>query len=416
MTPRKFLLILFTFGLLTELRIFQGEQVIIPVVISFVIGWIFVLIHLPKFFNRDLSPFYMLILFFMTSIFFGPDKFESLLMRERFLGFIQISTSLVIGLAIFFESKKYSLKFLSSFFMALFCFLFIGAFIEVFTPFKILLDSIMEPLFPNYYSNTPGADSWLNDRDKSLYFLYRPKFFTSEPSHLGKFISMTLFLWRISTNHKSKNNIFLLLLMMSFFLVRSPLILFMIPVYFLIIFVLEKSQNKSINLNRLFGSILLFLALIVGSANFLQSRLNLASFGMDSSLNQRLIIPSFITYEVLGSYPFFGVGISAKEATELIVLEAFQEIDPNFQPRSLKQLLDKNHASSLMYLIYFGLIGTFIIIFLFRNLILSFGVNNWLFIILVFAVLGFTHGKLTGLNTWVYFFVTCRLMITDKKI
>jgi len=414
MISRNFLLILFTFGLLTELRIFQGDQVIIPVVISFIIGWIFVLIHLPKFFNRNLYYFYMLILFFIASILFGPDKFDSLLMRERFLGFTQIFTSLIIGLAIFFELKNYNLKFLSSFFMTLFCFLFIGAFIEVFTPFKVLLDAIMEPLFPNYYNNTIGADSWLLDRDKSLYYLYRPKFFTAEPSHLGKFISMVLFFWMISTDNNNKNNIFLLLLMLSFFLVRSPLILFMIPIYFVIIFLLENSETKTINLNRALGSFFLFLALVIGSTNFLQSRINLASLGMDSSLNQRLIIPTFITYEVLGSFPLFGVGIAAKEATELIVLEAFQEIDPNFQPRSLKQLLDKNHATTLMYFIYFGILGTFIVVFLLKNLIISLGVKNWIFIIVVFSILGFTHGKLTGLNTWIYFFVTCRLMLKDK--
>tara|TARA_B100000575_G_scaffold276736_1_gene262408 strand:+ start:1485 stop:2714 length:1230 start_codon:yes stop_codon:yes gene_type:complete len=408
MISRNLLLILFTIGLLTELRIFQGEQIIIPVVISFTIGWLFVFIHLPKFFNRNLYYFYLLILFFLVSIFFGPDKFDTLLMKERFLGFIQIFTSLIIGLAIFFELKNYNLKFLSKFFMTLFCFLFIGAFIEVFTPFKFLLDALMEPLFPNYYAND------VQDRDVLLYSLYRPKFFTSEPSHLGKFIAMILFFWRISTNHNNKNILFLLLLILSFLLVRSPLILVMIPVYFLIIFLLEKDTIKSINPKRIFGSLILFIVLVFSSVNILQNRLNIASFGMDSSLNQRLIIPSFVAYEVLDSFPFFGVGIAGKEATELIVIDAFREIDPTFKPRSLKELLNKNHATTLLYFIYFGFIGTFIIIFLLRNLIKSLGIKNWIFIIFVFGLLGFTSGKLTGLNTWTYFFVTCSLMLKNK--
>ena len=87
---RNILLFLFTFGLLTELRIFSGEQVLIPVFISFMIGFFFILKHLPKFFNYDLKYFYYVVLFFLISIFFGPDKLDSLFLKERFLGFVQI--------------------------------------------------------------------------------------------------------------------------------------------------------------------------------------------------------------------------------------------------------------------------------------------------------------------------------------
>ena len=320
-------------------------------------------------------------------------------------------TSLIIALAIYFELEKYDLKLLSNFFLALFSILIFGSIIEILTPFKFILDQIMQPLFPEgYYA---GYDEKIM-RDESLYAFYRPKFFTSEASHLGKFVSMCLFFWRLSTSSRNKDVIFLLLLIIAFLIIRSPLILFLIPIHFLIVFTLERVSIKKINLISAIASSFLFFVLIFSSIQVLNERINLANFGSDRSLDARLIIPVFVTSEVLSEFPLFGVGIAGKEAIENIVIEKFQELDPNFKPRSMKELLDKNHATTLQYLIYFGLLGTFIIIYLIRNLIKSFGVQNWIFIILVFAVLGFTHGKLTGLNTWTYFFVTCSLLFKNK--
>jgi hypothetical protein len=411
MIIRNLLLIIYTFGLLTEIRIFSGDQVIIPVVISFFIGLFFVVTHLPKYFKLNLKYFYLILLFFFLSVFFGPNKFDSLLLQERFLGFVQVFTSLIIAIAIFFELKKYHLKLISNFFLTLFFILIFGAIIEILTPFKFILDQIMQPLFPEGYYGSYDLNIM---RDESLYSFYRPKFFTSEPSHLGKFASMCLLFWRLSTSSRNKNMIFLLLLIVAFLIIRSPLILFLIPIHFLIVFSLEKVSMKKINLIPAVGTFFLFLILIFSSIQVLNERINLANFGMDSSLDGRLIIPAFVTSEVLSEFPLFGVGIAGKEAIENIVIEKYQELDPNFKPRSMKQLLEKNHAVTLQYLIYFGLLGTFIIIFLLMNLIKSFGIQNWIFIILVFAILGFTHGKLTGLNTWTYFFVTCSLLLKNK--
>ncbi len=411
MIIRNLLLIIYTFGLLTEIRLFSGDQLLVPVVISFFIGFFFVITHLPKYFKSNLKYFYLIILFFFLSVFFGPNKFDSLLLQERFLGFVQMFTSLIIAVAIFFELEKYDLKLLSNFFLALFSILIFGEIIEILTPFKFILDQIMQPLFPDgYYA---GYDEKIM-RDESLYAFYRPKFFTSEASHLGKFVSMCLLFWRLSTSSRNKNIIFLLLLIIAFLIIRSPLILFLIPIHFLIVFTLERVSIKKINLIPAVATFFLFLVLIVSSIQVLNERINLANFGNDSSLDARLIIPAFVTSEVLSEFPLFGVGIAGKEAIENIVIEKFQELDPNFKPRSMKELLDKNHAATLQYLIYFGLLGTFIIIFLTMNLIKSFGVQNWIFIILVFAILGFTHGKLTGLNTWTYFFVTCSLLLKNK--
>lgn len=404
---RNILLFLFTFGLLTELRIFSGDQVLIPVFISFIIGFFFILKHLPKFFHYDLRYFYYVVLFFLISIFFGPDKLDSLFLKERFLGFVQIFTSLVISIAIYFELKRFELKKLSSFFFYLFLFILFGSLIEVISPLKYIIDAFMSPLFPegNYYFDV--------QRDINLYSYYRPKFFTSEPSHLGKFISMVIFMWRLSTNHSKKNILFVLFLTISFFVIRSPLILFMFPVFFLILLLLENNYYHKLNLENFILSLLIFLIALIGSINLLQERFESISSGTDRSLNQRLIIPLFVTSEVLAEYPTFGVGIAGKEVIEIIVLNKFLEIDPNFKPRSIKELLDKNHTTSLQYFIYFGLIGTLILGFLLKFLISSLGTKSWLFIFLTFFILGFTHGKLTGLNTWTYFFTS--ILILQKR-
>tara|TARA_B100000427_G_scaffold287761_1_gene262557 strand:+ start:194 stop:763 length:570 start_codon:yes stop_codon:yes gene_type:complete len=187
----------------------------------------------------------------------------------------------------------------------------------------------------------------------------------------------------------------------------------MFPVFFLILLLLENNYYHKLNLENFILSLLIFLIALIGSINLLQERFESISSGTDRSLNQRLIIPLFVTSEVLAEYPTFGVGIAGKEVIEIIVLNKFLEIDPNFKPRSIKELLDKNHTTSLQYFIYFGLIGTLILGFLLKFLISSLGTKSWLFIFLTFFILGFTHGKLTGLNTWTYFFTS--ILILQKR-
>jgi len=408
MLLRLGLFVLFLLGIHSRLRLFSGETLLIPFVIAFIIGMIFCFIHIPKYLNQRFKIVFLLILFFAASIFWGPDALNPLILKEKFLAFIQIFTSIIISYAIFWELKKYDKIFLSKIFLFLIFFFLFGALIEILTPLKFLMEDIMKPMYPPnafYYSFLESID-----RDSSYYLFYRPKFLTSEPSYLGETVSLLIIFWRLSTNIQFKNYFYMIFFFISFLIIRSPVLFALIPIYFIINYIYESSKKTFL---ISFGNILLLILLSVFSFNLMEERINQASYGLDNSLTMRIIAPTLITYEVLNQYPLFGVGIEAKEATENIILEKFSELGLADYLKAnnieLELLIHKNHSYSLKFFAYFGILGLSIIILFLRKIMLQHGVEKPLFIFLILFILGFTQGNVTGINTWTYFFIFCRL-------
>ena len=404
---------LFLFGVHSKLRLFSGEDVILPNAIAFIVGIIFILIHLPKFFKKEAYYLYALILFFICSIFFGPNS--SLLIKEKFLGFIQIASSLLIGFAIFCEVKKYSLESIARYCIFIITLLLLGSIIEITTPFKYFLEFIMQPLYPLnafYYSG-----EWNEMRDINYYLFLRPKFLTSEPSYLGQTISMLILFWRLSTKSKNNNTIFFLLISLSFLVVRSPMILFLVPIYFFINLFLEKSSFDERNIKNISLNIIFIIIISLFSYNIMFERIQDAMVGIDYSLLMRTIAPFYIAWNTLIEYPLLGVGIESKDAIGNIMLAKFlglglQNASTTY---NLDQMLDQNHSYILKAFIYFGLLGVSVIVLLMKNLMVNLKVYNVTFVFLVFSILGFTHGNITGINTWAYFFIICAILSDNYK-
>ena len=409
MLLRLGLFLLFLFGIHSRLRLFSGETLLVPSVIAFIIGIMFCFIHAPKYLNPKFKVLFLLILFFAASIFWGPNAFNSLILKEKFLGFIQIFTSIIISYSIFWELKKYDKTLLSKIFLFIFCFLLLGSLVEIFTPFKFFMEDIMRPMYPPdafYYSFLDTIE-----RDSSYYLLYRPKFLTSEPSYLGESASLLILFWRLSTNNPFRNFYYILFFFIAFIIIRSPVLFTLIPIYFLINYIYDSSKkNVFVNI----GSIVLIILFSLFSFNVMKERIVQASYGFDNSLTMRIIAPTLITYEILNQHPFLGVGIEAKEATENIILEKFAQLGlTNYlevNKIEIQDLVHKNHSYSLKFFAYFGILGMSIIIILLRKIMLQHGVGKPLFIFLILFILGFTQGNVTGINTWTYFFILCRLV------
>ena len=88
------------------------------------------------------------------------------------------------------------------------------------------------------------------------------------------------------------------------------------------------------------------------------------------------------------------------------------------QSFEIGNIIEQTHAYFMKFFLYFGLLGTSILFFLFKKLLFNIQVNNILFVFLTFSILGFTHGNITGLNTWSYFFIICSIisLVESQKI
>ena len=209
------LLIFFLLGIHSRLRLFTGEDLLVPFVIAFFIGLIFSFIHLPRYFHRKFNTIILLILFFFVSIFWGPNAQDPLIFKEKVLAFIQIFTSIIFSYSIFWELKKYDKVFLSHF-SYLPVFFSLGALLKILTPFKILMEDIMEPLYP---PKLFIIHIWI--QLMILYIIYfTVQNFDIRTFYLGETVSLLIIFWRLSTNLSQR--IYFSIFFIAFLIIRSP--------------------------------------------------------------------------------------------------------------------------------------------------------------------------------------------------
>ena len=67
-------------------------------------------------------------------------------------------------------------------------------------------------------------------RDIYFYGMIRPKLFTEEPSHVAKFYLICLFVWFSLSENKVRYIIMLLFTVLGIVLIRSHLVLIIIPI------------------------------------------------------------------------------------------------------------------------------------------------------------------------------------------
>ena len=403
---RSLLLFFALFGIHTKLRLILPGQTVIPDIITICTGLLFVLIHFPKFFREKLFYYYSLMLFFFCSIFWGPNAFDSYILTQKFLAFFQIFSALIIGYAIFNELKKHSNSFLFYLFSYYFIFLLLGTAIEVFTPLKYTFEFMANFYREGIYYFIETTES----RDIAYYLYIRPKFLTLEPSYLGETFTMLNLFIRLLNTHKEKNIHSILLFLGSFLLVRSPAMLVLFPILFLIN-LFEKSTVNKLSVSNLFVFVLSVAAISV-SIYFMIGRIETAMYGLDKSLIFRILAPIYITIDVLTKYPLLGVGVGAQEVIMNEMISQFASFGLKDFVISDDSILKQNHSSVLRFLTYFGILGFSTFVYLLYKLTQSLNVKYPGLILLMFFFLGFTNGHF-GISTWTYFFIFCRITQYD---
>lgn len=138
-------------------------------------------------------------------------------------------------------------------------------------------------------------------RDVLLYGMPRPTGFFSEPSNFARFISLLLAMYMLVSLSKLK---FVLWLIFFIILLRSPSMLFGVPVIFVAMYSMKK---RSLNVLNLVAYALGLLAIFATLVYFQYDRiLNLVGIG-DESFNARIAYLFQYMFDVW-SYPLLGEG------------------------------------------------------------------------------------------------------------
>uniref|UniRef100_UPI00404716C0 hypothetical protein n=1 Tax=Yoonia sp. TaxID=2212373 RepID=UPI00404716C0 len=162
---------------------------------------------------------------------------------------------------------------------------------------------------------------YLNEaRDLSMAGFVRPKVFTSEPSHLGKFTMFAIVLFAIASGKVWKA---IALTVIGFAVIKSAVILFAVP----IIFSIKISQGAA-NTKRSFVRMVLVVAalLVTGAIIYwlAADRLGFGSDKIEASAFLRIIRPMYVMALAISERPFFGFGLGAEnELVRLYSLGTF---------------------------------------------------------------------------------------------
>ena len=392
--------IIYLFGLYSGISFYISDELYIPYIPCGIAAIYFLIYNFNALKFKNILPILYLSFVTLLGIIFSDHISEYDI--ERMKGFIQLIYSMFLSFIFYLNLKKWNPHKLCRLFIFFIFFILIGAILEIYTDFKEISDNFRNIVFR---SNLYNADL----RDIYFYGIIRPKLFTEEPSHVAKFYTLCLFVWFSLSNHKYRYIILFILTSIGLFLIRSPILLIIVPISYFIEIFLRKNlkfkiilKRKRVILEKSLAVIIVFLT-ILGLYSFntvLEKRLTEIASGNDDSFNLRFLGPGLIAIEVLKEYPIWGAGVTGKEAISGIIDEVYYKINVNYY-----SIHSFSTNIAMSFLIYYGLLGGILfglgVIFLLKRL----QINHKFFILITFLIFGQTMGAFVGLRPWGYFFV-----------
>ncbi|MCI5225697.1 MAG: hypothetical protein D3918_03325 [Candidatus Electrothrix sp. AX2] len=392
-------LYIFLIGLYTGIfYYFKEEGKFIPFVICGFCAPVFFLRNIRKINIHEMVPLWLIYVITFIGMLFSPDS--SIYFTERTKGLIQLIYASLSGFFFYIHLLRFSKQQLEKIF--LYCLLLIlsGAFLERHVlPFKNMSDEFRIFFFRvGFYDN--------NLRDLFLYGGERVKLFTSEPSHVAKFFILSLFTWFTLTYNKNKFFLLFLFTTIGIFLIRSPIIILICPLVLLTeIFLYKKidinaliKQNKSLlSTSLIFFIVISGIVVVVFLLTFLAARLETISQGVDESFIIRITGAWQNAFATIREYPYFGAGISGKEAIEDIIRNTF--FDMNVQNYTL-YAFSTNFICE--FIIYYGIVGGGLFILSFYHFLNRLKISNKIFFVLTLFIFSQTMGAMMSIRVWGY--------------
>ena len=399
------LLTILIFGLYNAVFIYFTSTLFIPYGICFIFlpYIIYKSIHMTD--KNEIVLLSLIILITFIGLFISPQPVKYFM--ERVKGFVHLVYSIVFSYFVFLFFLRYTPNKVAKIFGIVSLLIIIGCILEnYFPPFRALSNNFRHLFFRK---NVYEADL----RDLILFGSVRPRLFTTEPSHVAKFFILSLFIWFTLTTNRKKYFLFALASMAGLFLIKSPVVVLIFPLVFvaeLFLFRDLKFLNelksfyktgriKKIYFRILFILLLLVLLLTLAAFTVLSKRVEQIIQGEDLSFLMRIFAPPWISYEVLKQYPVFGIGITAKELLISIITNVFK----NFG----FIVYDINAITNVLWLfvIYYGLGGSLLILFIGKKFLSRVGIYSNIFIISSLLIFSQTMGGYVSIRWWFVVFM-----------
>ena len=244
------------------------------------------------------------------------------------------------------------------------------------------------------------------ERDVAAYGMLRPIFLTAEPSYLGYSVAIFLSLLLISSGNSIKDRRFFFALVLCLvFIVRSPIVL-LLP--FATYTVISYKTHPIQTLKGLLFAFAAIVAILYLWHNFSHRPADILT-GKDFSAFSRMFAPALLIHEYFPRSIFLGAGLGGESQ----LIDAANEV---FTKAGFAIRISIMNDQAIVYsampsyfwqiLIFFGVIGGFIFVFLVYRFIhvhvFRRGFRtDCIFPIVLFFFAGFFIGRFVNLATWI---------------
>ena len=337
-------------------------------------------------------------------------------MFARMRSFAYLGASVIAGFSLYLELRGWPKTTLARWAGVAAMILLVGSLFEVaLEPVKKISDAYRYVNFSFPYE----ADL----RDIYYHQGIRPKFFSSEPSYLGKHFAFFLICWLYVSKHRYRILQFIFLSAAGFVIIRSPVIFILtVAAFCYLLFdpssrLIDRSQISKRVIVVGLGSILTaaFFGWIVW--NSIGPRMMLFIGGDDKSSTVRLLASFEVVPKLLVFNPLTGIGVGGTEAF------AYDVIADNYEGIRgglIREKIDQGMLEYLVqnwpanFIISFGLFGSCVGLFLLVRLQRTVAYGKGFLFWPIFFAIGLTEGALNGLRIWTIFFVLLAYLVANE--
>lgn len=397
-----FSVFLIFFGLHTEIALTNGNQLLVPFVITFVgaVCILFLNIKRIKFPIVGLFGVLSLILTIFAIITSQGDGN----LPQHIVSTGQLLYSLIIAYGSFLGIQVIGMRRASRFFLFSAIVLIVGSLLELYGGLRPISDAFRHAV--NSWQPTSIYNGDL--RDIQNYGGIRPKFFAREPAILGSMIGYAILFWFLSARRYSAFRFLgaTALTVPAFLLVRSPEIIICFFLAFLF-FLLEIGRAATSRARVIWLSVSVLVAMLI-APGLVASNTN---YGQSGSFFYREIAPPLVTAAVLRSQPFFGTGIGGWGQVltygETVFNKAPGSVYRNLQhvemtdPDAAKDLL---HSAAWEFWSDLGVLGGILVLWVLARALRELKVPCRFFILSGGALIFTMSGALNNPREWVCLF------------
>ncbi len=395
--------VLFFFGIYTNIGVKFAEVSTIPMVSA--LPGLALLLCYPGLVSPRMVRFVVVPMLFVLAFSVLAPQFGRLLFK-RVAGVGQTGFSALIGYVVAWTLARFGRVRLHKFLaIAIPVFLILIVVELALPPMRALMIA---------YHDLYGLDLDLDvlaDRENTMGG-YRPKLFTSETSYVAT-SAMLLLIGYVWTGAGVRRYVFAAgYMVVAVALIRSPIVALALPPIFAAVY-----TDPSLGRNRgLYAFWVTIITVMVVSAvallgfEVIANRLSSALSGQDYSTTYRTYGALVVAFNVLKAHPLFGAGAGTLLPVKDIVISTYLDLGVPLDAAETSWLYSINNAFASV-LIYFGLVGTTVLLVFLWRLFKSDVNRPVLPVLLAFLCYNMTYG---GIYTPTYFATVAAIFTVAK--